>query len=513
MATFEEKWKEVNEYAERLEQGGGAEAIEALHEKGKLTARERIAKLVDQNTFQEIDLFGGAYSTGFDIDNSEIPGDGVVTGYGEVRGRSIYVWAQDATVLDGTMATNHIKKISIVMEKALRERVPIVGIYDSEGMRIQDAVGAHGHFTPGMMMRFQTLASGVIPQISLVMGGCLGMAAVSARLADFLIMVKGTSYMTVATPASGSDEDVKSMGTPEMHYKHSGCCDVLAKDEEECLEKCKSLLGFLPGNNEEKPPFVDTGDDPQRRLDDIMDIVPASPNKAFDMRKVIKRVADNEFYYETLGDYAQNLTTGFARMEGKTVGIIANNSIWRAGCMDVDSSGKHAKFTRFCDAFNIPLIYFSDCPAFFPSGAEERKGVLRHGCMVIHATSEATVPKINVIARKLYGGACMVMPVNFTKADRYIGWPIVERGVMGAPGLARVTHLGKMKRAKTQEEKDRIFKEAVKIMEERVKVHSIATNEAIIDPRDTRKFLTEALRCTQLKKQTRPARKHENMNL
>jgi acetyl-CoA carboxylase carboxyltransferase component len=517
MVTVKEKWEEIEASCQRIRLGGGAEEIEKVHQKGKFTARERIERLFDPDTFQEIDLLKGAYITGFDIDEVEIPGDGVITGYGEVNGRFVYVWAQDATVFGGTMAANHIRKIVSVMEKALREKVPIVGIYDSEGMRIQDVVHSHGHFTPGSMMYFQTLSSGVIPQISLVMGSCKGIAAISARLADFVFMVKGTSYMHATPLSSDSGASTKTssetMGDPAMHSKWSGCCDVLTDNEAECLVECKSLLSFLPNNNEEKVPVVDTGDDAERTIEDIMDVVPADPNKIFDMREVIKRVVDNGVYFEVGGEYARNLTTGFARFDGKTGGIIANNTIWRAGCMDVDTSGKHARFTRFCDAFNIPLIYFSDCPAFFPSGEEERKGVLRHGCMVIQATCEATVPKINVIVRKLYGGACLVMPVNFTKADKYVAWPGVERGVMGAPGLARIVTLGKIKRAKTEEEKEKIFKDGLKVMEERVKAHSIVTNEDIIDPRDTRKFIIEALRCTQLKKQERPPRKHENMNL
>jgi len=515
MLTFREKFEEMSKTIERLRQGGGAKEIEKIHQRGKLTARERIRKLFDPDTFQEIDLFKGAYMTGTDLDETEVPGDAVITGFGEVNGRSVYVWAQDATVLGGSMASNHLRKIVTIMEKALRERVPIVGIYDSEGMREHDLIHAHGHFSPGAMMHFQTLSSGVIPQISLVMGNCKGIAAISARLADFVFMVKDTSFMHAApTPGIGDmSAGSETIGDASMHARQSGCCDVLADSDEECLEKCKLLLGLLPTNNEEKAPIIDNGDDPERILEDIMDVVPANSRKVFDMREVIKRVVDNGFYLEMEREYAHNLTTGFARLDGRSVGILANNSAWKAGCMDVDTSGKHARFTRACDAFNIPIIYFSDCPAFLPSSKEERRGILRHGCMVIHATSEATVPKINVIVRRLYGGSCLVMPINWTKADRFIAWPIVERGTMGAPALARITYLGKIKRAETEEEKDRIFKDGVKLMEKRVIAHSLETNEDIIDPRDTRKFIIRSLRCTQFKKQTRPSRKHENMNL
>ena len=513
MVTAQEKWEEVSSNINRLKLGGGEEAIKRVHQEGKLTARERINRLLDPGTFNEFNLFTGAYSTGFDLDETEVPGDAVITGYGEVDGRGIYVWAQDATVLGGSMGSNHFRKIVDLMEKALLTKAPIVGIYDSEGIRVQDLVNAHGHFTQGSMMHFQTLSSGVIPQISLIMGDCKGSMAISARLADFVFMVKGSSSMQAGSVLPSSREDGKNIGSPIVHSKWSGCCDILASTDEECLEKCRSLLGFLPTNNEKKAPVVNTGDDPERTLDDIMDIVPAKETVVFDMREVIKRVADNGLYFEVGEDYARNLSTGFLRLNGQPVGVIANNSIWKAGCMDVDSSNKHAKFTRTCDAFNIPIIYFSDCPAFLPSGKEERNGILRHGCMVIHATCEATVPKINIIVRRLFGGAVLVMPVNWTKADRYVAWPIVSRGGMGAPALTRVTYLGRIKRAETEEEKEKIFQEGVKVMEKRVLVHSIDTNEEIIDPRDTRKFIINALKSTQFKKQERPPRKHDNMNL
>ncbi|MDY6968997.1 MAG: carboxyl transferase domain-containing protein [Spirochaetota bacterium] len=515
MLTFEEKWEEISKTVDRLKKGGGTDEIEKVHQKGKLTARERIQKLIDPGTFQEIDIFKGAYMTGFDLDKTEAPCDAVITGYGRVYGRPVYVWAQDATVLGGSMASSHLRKIVTLMEKALRERVPIVGIYDSEGMRAQDIVQAHGHFSPGAMMYFQTLSSGVIPQISLVMGNCKGISAISARLADIVIMVKESSFMRAAPNSYTWGESISNekIGDSTTHARKSGSCDLLAENDEDCMEKCRLLLGLLPKNNEEKAPIIDNNDSPERTLDDIMKIVPADSRKVFDMREVIKRVVDNGFFLEIQPVFAHNLTTALARLDGRTVGIIANNPAWKAGCLDVDTSGKHARFTRFCDAFNIPLIYFSDCPAFLPSSTEERRGILRHGCMVIHATSEATVPKINVIVRRLYGGACLVMPINFTKADRYISWPTVERGTMGAPALARITYLGKMKRAETEEEKNRIYEEGLKLMEKRVMSHSLETNEDIIDPRDTRKFLINALNCTEFKKQTRPSRKHDNMNL
>lgn len=511
MVTLRDKWEEREATIKRLKWGGGPSEIEKVHQQGKLTARERIEKLLDQGSFQEIDLWSPAYKTGFDIDEVEAPGDAVIVGQGEINGRPVFVWAQDATVLGGTMAENHIRKIVTVMEKALKERRPIIGMYDSEGMRIQNLVHAHSHFTPGLMMRFQTLSSGVIPQVSLVMGPCVGPAALSAVLTDFVFMVRGTSYMHVAPPpplVTG-----REIGDAKMHSARSGCCSVLARDEGDCLEKCRELISFLPSNNGERPPIVETGDDPDRVMEDILEVVPADLSKWFDTREVIKRAADNGYYFEVNRDYARNLSVGFARFNGQTAGIIANNSGWKGGCEDTDSSDKHARFTRFCDAFNIPIVYFADCPAFLPSAVEERKGILRHGTMVIHATSEATVPKINIILRKLYGGAQLVMPVNFTKADRYLAWPSVERGVMGAPALASVVYLGQIKRAKTPEEAAEIKRKGTEVMEVQVQRFSSETNEDIIDPRLTRQAIIRALKSTADKKEGRPPRKHENINL
>ena len=511
MNLMRQKLQAIEAERQRLRLGGGLAEIEKQHSKGKLTARERIDKLLDPDSFQEIDLWWGAYRIGFEIDEVEVPGDAVVAGYGEVRGRPIYVWAQDATVLGGTMAEVHMAKIVRVMEKALTERVPIVGIYDSEGMRLPSQVAAHGHCSLGTMMRFQTLSSGVIPQISLIMGPCTGGAALSAMLADFAFMVRNTSYMHVAPPPEGKTGE--EIGEARMHSRVSGNCDVLADNDEDCLEKCQELLSFLPQNNTQKPPIVDTGDDPNRQAEDLLDIVPAETSKWFDMRDVIRRVADNGYYLEIKRDYAPNLSVGFARFGGETAGIIANNTIWRGGCEDTSSSDKHGRFTRFCDAFNIPIVYFTDCPAFYPSVEEEQQGILRHGCMVIHSTAEATVPKITLYIRKCFGGANLAMPCNILKTDRMLAWPSVERGVMGAPELASVAYKGRIDRAKTPEEKERIMKEGTKRMQKTVERFSRVTNEDIIDPRQTRPALIRALKVVANKKQERPERKHENINL
>lgn len=509
MSELSEKTAEVKAIMEKY-RGREPDQLARLHQEGKLTARERVEKLLDPATFYEVDLWYKAYKTGFDIDREEIPGDAVVTGYGRINGKPVYVWAQDPSVMGGTMAAIHLRKIAVLQEKALKEKIPIIGIYDSEGMRMEDLVQAHSHYTPGTIMYFQTLSSGVIPQISLVMGPCTGAMATSACLGDFVIMTKKTSYMCAAPPPEVSPQEY---GSPDMHARKSGCCDILAADEEDCLKKCRELLSFFPQSCEQKPPIKETNDPPDRRAEDLLDIVPAQANKWFDMREVIKRVVDDGYYLEIKKDYARNLTVGLARLNGQSIGIIANNSIWRGGVEDVDTSGKHARILRCCDAFNIPIVYFSDCPAFLPSVEQEQRGILRHGAFVIQATCEATVPKINMIVRKLVGGATLVMPTNITKADAYPGWPIVDRSIVGAKGMTAIVYRGRMKRAKTPEEAQAIWDKGLEAMEEMLKEFSFSTNEDIIDPRDTRKYLIDALERLANKKQERPPRKHENTNL
>jgi acetyl-CoA carboxylase carboxyltransferase component len=466
---------------------------------------------MDPGTFQEINLWYGAYITGFDIDKQNLPGDGVIVGYGEVEGRPAFIWAQDATVLNGTMAEIHTRKIVTVMEKALIERVPIIGIYDSEGIRIQNEVNWHSSFTLQTMVRFQTISSGVIPQISLVMGPCTGNAAISAGISDFLFMVENSSYMH-AFPFL-SDMVGRETGNAKMHSKNSGCCDVLAQNDKDCLKKCKELLRFLPSHNKEKPPSIDTDDDPNRKNEALLEIVPAQERRGFDMRKVIKQVVDNGYYFEIKKDYAPNLTVGFARLNGQTVGIIANNSIWIGGCLDTNAADKHTRFTRFADAFNLPLIYFTDTPAFFPSIEEERKGILRHGSAVIHANSEATVPQITIYVRKCVGGGQLAMPSNVTKADRDMAWPTVKRAAMGAEAMVSFVYKRYISEAESTEEAAKRRDEKIKVMEDAIERYTRVCNQDFIDPRETRPFLIKALKVLANKEVNRPWRKHENINL
>jgi acetyl-CoA carboxylase carboxyltransferase component len=511
MNLMREKLESIEEDRNKFILGGGAAEIEKQHAKGRLTARERLDKLLDPGSFRDVDLWSDAFKSGLEDEEIQTPGDGVAAGSGEINGRPVFVWAQDATVLNGTMAEIHMAKIIRVMEKALTEMVPVIGIYDSEGMRMTSRLTAHASCSPGTMMRFQTLSSGVIPQISLIMGPCIGPAALSAMLADFVFMVKDTSHMHVAPAPEGATGE--ETGKAAMHASESGCCDVLADDEEDCLKKCRELLAFLPQNNTGKPPVLETDDDPERMTEELLDMVPAEANKWFEMRNVIKKIVDDEIYFEVKKDYARNLTVGFSSFNGKPVGIIANNSVWKAGCQDTHTAEKQARFTRFCDAFNIPLVYLADCPAFFPSVEEEHKGILRHGCMVVHATAEANVPKISIFIRKLYGGAALVMPSNINKTDRMLAWPSVQRGLMGAAEMASVLFKGDMKRADSPEEQQKVREKGIKRMEQAIDRFTKVSNEDFIDPRHTRSAIIRSLKFTANKTQERPARKHENINL
>ena len=506
-----EKNRQIEKLRERLIRGEGPRGAKKQHNQGKLTSRERVDKLLDTGSFQEIGLWSEAWRTGFDTDNLDIPGDAVVTGSGEVKGRPVYVWAQDATTLDGTMAEVHIKKIVTVMERALRERVPIVGIYDSMGMRIQSAVQSHPHFSLGNMLRFMTISSGVIPQIALIMGPCTGGAALSATMADFTFMVKNTSYMHVIPQPEAVKEG--EIGDAGVHSRISGCCDLLAESDDDCLQKCRQLLSLLPLNNTEKPLIITAEDNPAHIDEGIMDILPTEPSKPYDMRQVIRQVADNGYYFEVKKDYAPNITIGFSRLDRQTVGIVGSNPIFKGGCYDSNASDKHARFVRFCDAFNIPLVFLSDNPGFYPSVEEEQQGILRHGTMVIHANAEATVPKITIYVRKCYGGGHLAMPGNWLEVDREIAWPTVERGIMGAKEGVSIIWRKAIAQAKTPEEAERIRQENTKLLKKRIEINSRAWNDDIIDPRQTRAYLIVALKSLANKTRERPWRKHENMNL
>ena len=434
-------------------------------------------------------------------------------GYGRVNGRPIYVWSQDVTVFGGTVATVHARKITMVMEKAIQARIPIVGIIDSEGPRVEDTIQYYRFYSPESMVYFQTLASGVIPQISLIMGPCVGEMAISASLADSVFMVRKTGYMHVAPPPEG--KTAEKVGDASVHAQDTGCCDVLSEDEEECLERCRELLSYLPSHNQELPPIVDTGDDPNRREEELLEIVPFNMKKAFDMRRIISLIVDNAEFFEIKQQWATNLITGLGRLAGQTAGLIANNPQSLGGSLTLDAADKMARFVRFCDAFNIPLVWLADTPAFLPAVEEETRGLIRHGCKVVFSNVEASIPQITIAIRKLYGGGAVAMPGTALGGDLMMGWPSVERGLMGAEAGVSIIYKNELRALKDRDESALREKHAQRVSEMQHRLKSLEREWAqdFIDPRDTRPFLIKALKTFARREEERPRRKHENIRL
>ncbi len=511
LELMKQKLSEIGDMRDKLRQGGGDRAIEEQHAKGRLTARERIDKLLDPGTFQELDIWGTPLGTGYAIDNNEGAADGVIVGYGEVSGRPIYIWAQDATVMDGSVANIHARKIVMVMERAIHVKIPIVGIIDSEGARIEDAIQYYRFYSTEAMAYYQTMASGVIPQITLIMGPCVGEMAISASLSDFVFMTKKTSYMCIAPPPE--DKTAEEVGDSGVHSKRTGCCDMLAKGEEECIENCRTLLSYLPSHNKEDPPVVDTGDDPERREEELLQIVPFNAMNPYDMQKLISLIADNGEFFELKKQWANNLITGFIRLAGRTTGIIANNPRAMGGSLTLDAADKMARFARFCDAFNIPIVWLADTPAFLPAVDEETRGLIRHGCKLVFSNVEATVPQITIAIRKLYGGGQLAMPGTTLGGDLDVAWPTVERGLMGAEGAVSIIYKNEFKAI--EDETARTEKQAQRTAEMQDKFKSLEREWAqdFIDPRDTRPFLIKAIKTLSNREEGRPERKHENIRL
>jgi acetyl-CoA carboxylase carboxyltransferase component len=495
----------------RLIEQGNPEAVKRQHEQGKLTARERITKLFDQNTFEELDLLHRPYETGYDIGEDRGKGDGVVIGYGMVNERPVTLWAQDATVMGGTMGTVHARKVTMIIENGLNARTPIVAILDSEGIRAHDAIQYPDFYSASSIANFQTLASGMVPKISLVMGPCTGELSITAGLGDFLFMVRNSSYMHLMPPSPGIAS--QQLGDPWIHASITGCCDILAENDKDCLQKCLKLLSYLPSHNMENPPVVNTGDDPNRREEELLEIVPINSSKPYSMYKVISLIIDNSEFFEIKRFWARNLIIGFARLDGNTVGLIANNPQDKGGCMTLDAADKMSRFVRFCDAFNIPLIWLADTPAFLPSINEEARGLIRHGARMIMANSEVTVPQITVTIRKHYGGGRLSMPGQFLGGDLSVAWPTHEPGLMGAEGAVNIIYRRELE--SIPDESLRQKQKDIRIMELKWGLEMMIreATQKIIDPRDTRPFLIKALRWLRNRKQNLPSRKHENFRL
>jgi acetyl-CoA carboxylase carboxyltransferase component len=516
-----DKLEELAQRRAFLTQGGGSREVERQHKRGKLTARERITMFLDPASFGELDLWAKPRTTGFDIDERELPGDGVVSGYGDVNGKPVYVYAQDFTVLGGTMGSTGGKKIIKVMRRALEARVPCIGLVDSGGVRIQDAVTRSMFDGYPSMFYYHAQSSGVIPQITLMMGPCAAGAAYSPALTDFVIMVKNTSYMYVASPsliktAQFVDIDDQKLGGARTHATLSGCCDLVAENDEDCLLKARELLSFLPSNNMEQPPVYKSPDPSTRRDEELLDIVPTAPRAAYDMHKIIAHVVDSAYFFELKPDYAPNMITGFGRLDGQTVGFVANNPLKMAGTIDINASDKEARFIRFCDAFNIPLIFFVDTPAYLPGLEQEHGGILRHGAKVLYALSEATVPMITVYVRKAYGGGNSAMCAEPLGSDLLLAWPTAELGLMSPEGAVEIIYRKEIAAAPNPDELRTQRIEQYKATFGKFPYHAAAVQwvEEIIDPRDTRPMLINALRrLAKKQKNDRFWKKHGNIPL
>lgn len=509
MATVQEKIDLMNAKKEHIMQGGGAARIEKQHAKGKMTARERIEKLFDENTFVELDMFVKHRCTNFGQEKKELPGEGVVTGYGTVDGRLVYAYAQDFTVEGGSLGEKHAHKIWKVMDLAMKMGAPCIGINDSGGARIQEAVDALSGYA-GIFYR-NTAASGVIPQISVIMGPCAGGAVYSPAITDFIYMVKNTSQMFITGPAvikSVTAEEVtaEALGGAMTHNTKSGVAHFAAEDEDDCIKQIRYLLSFLPSNNMEDAPIVDTGDDPDRQDESLNTVVPDNPNAPYNMKDVIASIVDNGEFYEVHEHFAKNIICCFARFDGRSVGIIANQPNVMAGCLDVDASSKAARFIRFCDSFNLPLVNLVDVPGFLPGVGQEHSGIIRHGAKMLYAYSEATVPKITVITRKAYGGSYIAMCCRELGADQVMAWPTAEIAVMGPAGAANIIF-------RKDPDKDAKTAEYVEEFATPYKAAERGYADMIIEPKETRPYIITALNALASKREVGPAKKHGNIPL
>ncbi len=497
--------------------GGGQDRIEKQHAKGKLTARERLDLLLDEGSFRELDMFVTHRATEFGLAERKFLGDGVVTGYGTVDGRLVYVFSQDFTVFGGSLGEAHAAKICKVMDLAMKNGAPIIGINDSGGARIQEGVAALGGYADIFLRN--TLASGVIPQISAIMGPCAGGAVYSPALTDFIIMVEGTSHMFITGPevikaVTREEVSFEELGGAMTHNTKSGVAHFAAKDEEEAIGLIRRLLSFLPQNNMEDPPFVPTGD-PADRMDEALDaIVPDSPTKPYDMKEVIRRVVDDGDFLEVHAHYAQNIVVGFARLGGHSVGIVANQPRVLAGVLDIDASDKAARFVRFCDCFNIPIVTFVDVPGYLPGVAQEHGGIIRHGAKLIYAYCEATVPKVTVITRKAYGGAYCVMSSKHIRGDINYAWPSAEIAVMGPEGAVNIISRREIAAAEDPEaERQRLVREYREKFTHPYVAASLGYIDEVIEPHETRPRLIAALEMLRNKRDSNPPKKHGNMPL
>ncbi len=515
--TMDERIEDLREKKARAREGGGEERIESQHEKGKMTARERIDYFLDEGTFNEIDQLRTHRSHNFGMEEKQLPGDGVVTGYGEVNGRTVFVFAHDFTVFGGSLGEVFAEKVCKVMDKAMEVGAPVIGLNDSAGARIQEGVDSLAGF--GEIFRKNTEASGVIPQISAIMGPCAGGAVYSPALTDFIFMVKDTSHMFITGPdvietVTGEEVTHDELGGATPHTTDSGVAHFAADDEEQALDDIKRLLSYLPQNNVEDPPRVEPWDDPERRPEALENIVPDQPRKPYDATNVVDEVVDEGSFFEVQAEFAKNIVVGFGRLDGRSVGIVANQPRVNAGTLDIESSEKAARFVRLCDSFNVPIVSFVDVPGFMPGTDQEHNGIIRHGAKLLYAYSEATVPLLTVITRKAYGGAYDVMASKHLGADVNYAWPTAEIAVMGPQGAVNVLYRDELAEADDPDElRDQLIEE---YREEFANPYTAADRgylDDVIEPKDTRARLVDDLEMLTTKRDSLPEKKHGNIPL
>jgi propionyl-CoA carboxylase beta chain len=515
--TTHDKVDQLRELNKQAQLGGGQKRIDEQHAKGKLTARERIDLLLDQGSFNELDRFVVHQCVDFGMAEKKTLGDGVVTGYGTIDGRLVYVFSQDFTVFGGSLGEMFAKKVCKIMDLAVKAGAPIIGLNDSGGARIQEGVASLAGY--GDIFFRNVTSSGVIPQISAVLGPCAGGAVYSPALTDFIIMVDKTSHMFITGPdvvkaVLGQKVDFEELGGAMVHGATSGVIHFIARNEEHCVQIIKKLLSFLPSNYLEDPPTVEISDDPDRTDETLANVLPDDPDRPYDVKEVIHRVVDNDDFFEIQSLWAKNIVIGFGRLNGKTIGIVANQPAQSSGALDINSSMKAARFVRFCDAFNIPIVTFVDVPGFLPGIEQEHGGIIKHGSKLLYAYCEATVPKVTVILRKDYGGAYDVMGSKHSGADINYAWPTAEIAVMGPQGAINIIF-----RKEIAEAKDQKQKHSELISEYRQKFASpyIAAQKGYIDeviePAETRPKLISALESLVTKREPRPSRKHSNVPL
>ncbi|MBI4314307.1 MAG: acyl-CoA carboxylase subunit beta [Chloroflexi bacterium] len=515
--AIDPKIQNLRDRREEAKLGGGLDRIEAQHKRGRLTARERLDLLLDRGSFREVDAFVAHRTTDFGLDEKQFLGDSVVTGWGTIDGRLVYVFSQDFTVFGGSLGEVHAEKVCKIMDMALKTGAPVIGLNDSGGARIQEGVVSLGGYADIFLRN--TLASGVIPQISAIMGPCAGGAVYSPALTDFIFMVKGSSYMFVTGPdvvksVTAEEVSFEDLGGASIHSSVSGVCHFVAENEADCLFLIRKLLSYVPQNNMEDPPFVKSADDPLREDEALDTIIPENPNKPYDIKDVILKVVDDGQFFEIHADYAQNIVVGFARLGGHSVGIVANQPAVLAGVLDINASEKGARFIRFCDCFNLPILTFEDVPGFLPGVGQEHGGIIRSGAKLLYAYCEATVPKLTVITRKAYGGAYDVMSSKHIRGDLNLAWPTAEIAVMGPEGAVNIIF-----RKELAEAEDPVARRAELVKDYREKFANpyVAASRGYIDdviePRETRPRLINGLELLAHKRDGNPQKKHGNIPL